>query len=441
MIRHSTARSPSKRSGVAHVPGLLMIRIKPDVARGLGEGRSMRRLPRSIHEPLATLLEAPGRGVACPVLTDFRTSHGLLATARAVVSSIHEVDDEDLRGLVLLRLAKGASVEAARRRLAESPAVDYVHTVPLRWLQGRKRRPRRAGADPLVNRQWGLRAIRWFDSPVPDASAVKVGILDTGVDETHPDISVARYHHASRSAADLLGHGTHVAGIISARINNAIGIAGVCRPKVHAWKIFDDTPAEDGEFYVDELAYQRGLDAARRAGVRVLNLSLGGTEKTKTEALLMKKLRESGCLVVAAMGNEYEEGNPIEYPAAYSGVLAVGAIDEASRRASFSNTGAHIGIVAPGENILSTLPVKPSDYREPSEVEYAAWSGTSMATPHVVGAAALLLAREPELAPGDVADRLRETAATVPAMGRRRWTRGYGDGLLDVAALLRSTRE
>ena len=83
------------------------------------------------------------------------------------------------------------------------------------------------------------------------------------------------------------------------------------------------------------------------------------------------------------MGNEYEDGNPTEYPASYPNVIAVGAINEASNRAPFSNTGNHIALAAPGTNILSTLPMKQSVARKAEDTRYAAWSGTSMATPHV----------------------------------------------------------
>ena len=135
------------------------------------------------------------------------------------------------------------------------------------------------------------------------------------------------------------------------------------------------------------------------------------------------------------MGNAGDQGNPTMYPAAYPGVLAVGAVAESLRRASFSNTGRHIGISAPGVNVLSTLPTRPAPpYR--SESEYASWSGTSMATPHVAGAAALVLARNPAWTAQQAKDRLRGTARKVAGMRGRPWTPSYGDGLLDLEAAL-----
>ena len=130
---------------------------------------------------------------------------------------------------------------------------------------------------------------------------------------------------------------------------------------------------------------------------QVLNLSLGG-EKDPAEIDVLRDVIAAGVVVVAAMGNEYDEGNPIEYPAAIPEVCAVGATDELDKRAGFSNTGRHIDLVAPGVVILSTTPT--FRYDGDGEQDYDAWDGTSMATPHVAGAAALVLAKSPRLHAG-----------------------------------------
>jgi subtilisin family serine protease len=168
----------------------------------------------------------------------------------------------------------------------------------------------------------------------------------------------------------------------------------------------------------------------------VLNLSLGGSESSQAEQLLFDRLERSGVTVVAAMGNEHEHGNPVEYPAAYDHVLAVGAVAETNRRSPFSNTGPHIGIAAPGSNILSTLPTTSSRFRP--DTDYASWSGTSMASPHVAAAAALLAARHGDWTPADTKQHLLERAARLADMGGNDWTQAYGAGLLDITAALSS---
>jgi subtilisin family serine protease len=165
-----------------------------------------------------------------------------------------------------------------------------------------------------------------------------------------------------------------------------------------------------------------------------LNLSIGGTASSETEQLLFRRLEAAGVAVVAAMGNDYQAGNSTEYPAAYATVFAVGAVAENGRRSSFSNTGQHIALVAPGSNILSTLPMKASPYLD--ETEYASWSGTSMATPHVSGVAALAAAKFPNLSPLDLKKRLRDTARKLPAMKNKPWTKEYGTGVVDVKNIL-----
>jgi Subtilase family len=96
--------------------------------------------------------------------------------------------------------------------------------------------------------------------------------------------------------------------------------------------------------------YSQALSAALDSEIKVINLSIGVGLHSETEQIVFNELADSGVTVAATMGNEYEEGNPTEYPAAYDGVMAVGAVDEVDRRESFSNTGAHIALAAPGVN-------------------------------------------------------------------------------------------
>ena len=133
------------------------------------------------------------------------------------------------------------------------------------------------------------------------------------------------------------GHGTHVAGIIAATAGNGLGISGVCGGRILALKVL---PRDGQEF--DAPSYYRALRYVI-GKAQVLNLSLGG-EKDPAEIDVLHDVIAAGVVVIAAMGNEHDEGNPTEYPAAIPEVCAVGATDELDKRAGFSNTGRHIDL-------------------------------------------------------------------------------------------------
>ena len=441
--KDSTGSQPTRPE---YVPGVLQIKIKNDVVNEVPDllgatPASIRalRLPSMVDEPFAALRQKRAIRKIVPVFS--RKTGGQAfsmaptSVAAAFTMSVRNSENEDLQGINILHLSKDANLEQAEKDLRKTAGIEYVHRIPARWACATK--TTKKSSDPFVNRQWGLRAINYFQAvPVPDAGAVKVAVLDTGMDTTHPDLqNFSTYHHDGASATDIVGHGTHVAGIIAATAGNKIGITGICHCELRMWKIFGDEEAADGEYYVDEVMYQRALNGARNSGVRALNLSIGGTVFTQTESLLIRRLIDSGCTVVAAMGNEYTEGNPVEYPAAYPGVVAVGAISETNLRAYFSNTGPHIALTAPGDNILSTLPMKKSSHRD--QTKYASWSGTSMATPHVTAAAALIQAKNPGLDPKQVAKLLKRTATKLPAMKNKSKTKDFGAGLLNLQTALK----
>jgi subtilisin family serine protease len=338
---------------------------------------------------------------------------------------------EGLAGVNVVELPERHVSDELIEAVAAAPAIEFVERMPTRWLA------QSDPADPLLNRQWGLRAIRWFQADRPSAAATLVAVVDTGIDAGHPDLVDVdiTYDRMGLSTRDIVGHGTHVSGIIGAKTNNDIGIAGICDCRLALWKVFADEPEPTiGQFVVDGDRYLQALRAVAESGAKVLNLSLGGTASSQLEQQLFDRLDQFGVTVVAAMGNEFEHGNPTDYPAAYQGVLAVGAVTEAEVRARYSSTGRHIGLVAPGSNVLSTVPTTRSQYRD--ETNYAAWSGTSMASPHVAGVAALVAARHPDWTPSDVKQRLQESARKVPAMSGKDWTQAYGTGLLDAQSSL-----
>jgi len=312
---------------------------------------------------------------------------------------------------------------------------------------------------------------------VKPATDITVAVLDTGIETAHPDldgrIESYEYSHPIHPVKedDLHGHGTHVAGIVGAMTNNDFGIHGVCECKLKIWKIFRDDPqfiaAQNMFCYVvDPVAYLQALEACLTASVDVLNLSIGGLGKPSPEEEdAIKSLIANGTTVVAAMGNERMFGSPVSYPAAIPGVLAIGATNLNDEVTTFSSRGKHISLCAPGQAIWSTLPSYPGQIgflpksqktrskskSEPEvgkpitrETNYDAWSGTSMAAPHVAGAVALLLANRGKESPERVREALEGSADRVEAMKDADGSdtdseknSDYGAGRLNLLKLLR----
>jgi subtilisin family serine protease len=426
-----------------HVPKQLIIRFKKGVVEDLASTRASGRaalgvaasMPDEVAGPLEMLKKEVGLKSVRPLFQAKPSQPppaviSLTAVRNALERSAMHPPRESLRGFQLVDLKAKKVTPALIKRIRASKAIDLVEPVANRWLA--------AKADPLLNRQWGLRAIQWFAAEHPSAASVAVAVLDTGVDAEHEDLkhAIEEYRHDDNKKRDFLGHGTHVSGIIAATVNNAIGIAGVANCRLHCWKIFDDPPPGSDKQIFNFDFYSSALASALDSEIKVINLSIGGEENSKAEAAVFEELAEAGVVVVAAMGNEFEEGNPKEFPAAYKGVLGVGAVDEVGRRASFSNTGTHIGVVAPGVNILSTVPRQQAVFAETTM--YEAWPGTSMATPYVAGAAALLYAKQDKskAAAASIVKGLRSTARKLPGMKKKAFTREYGSGLLDISAAL-----
>jgi subtilisin family serine protease len=199
--------------------------------------------------------------------------------------------------------------------------------------------------------------------------------------------------------------------------------------------------------------YQRALADCLDEEFDVINLSIGGPgSPDQNELQLFRDLLENGTTVVAAMGNERRAGSPTSYPAAIPGIIAVGATNIDDTVANFSNRGNHISLCAPGVGIWSTLPSYPGQTEFVAvrglgdtwvqgkpvqrETDYDAWDGTSMASPHFAAAAALLLAKEGEMSPADMRDRLMSTAHKVGPMRGADFDSDYGVGRLDLLHLL-----
>lgn len=260
-----------------------------------------------------------------------------------------------------------------------------------------------AAAEPLERDQWGAAKIRARDAQgLATGRGVTIAIIDTGVDATHPDLAGAVVLQRDYvGGAPIHGHGSHVAGIAAARVNNT-GILGVApAASIADYRVLDSS----GAGYSSVIA-RAVLDAGTGPGV-VINLSLGGPLNEQVMDDAIRTVIARGVVVVAAAGNEATD-RP-SYPGCSPGVIGVGATTQADTRAGFSNFGACIDIAAPGVDILSAVPGG----------AYEVWSGTSMAAPHVAGVAALVLSAG--VAPGSVWTVLHGSGDPAPAdIGGRR---------------------
>ncbi len=253
-------------------------------------------------------------------------------------------------------------------------------------------------------------------------AGVKVGVIDSGIDLDHPDLSpiaggthfytLGRKLKQDSTYDDDNGHGTHVSGTIAAR-DNDIGVVGVA-PAVDLYAI--KVLGANGSGSV--LAVAAGVEWAITQGLDVINMSLGSSSDSETLRKACDAAYNAGIVIVASAGNSGAGVDTVGYPAKYSSVIAVAASDSTNTRASFSSTGPAVELTAPGVDILSTVV---------DGLYEAGWSGTSMASPHVAGAAALVLARNPALPPASVRLALVNTSLDLGTAGLDEW---YGFGLI-----------
>lgn len=312
-----------------------------------------------------------------------------------------------------------------------------------------------AALRPGVPYEWQYVATRENEVPADvlrAASAIKIGVVDTGADVTQPDLAAKSPEawdvvHRRPGAPDRVGHGTFVAALAAGSVTNDEGIAGFGGD---AQLLMVRAVGADGSFSdVDEAA---AIVYAVDHGAKIVNLSIGGVGTSPIEQRAIEYAVSHGVLLVAAAGNEFESGNPIEYPAAAlqppgsngqgGAGLAVAASTMVGKRASFSNTGSQISLAAPGENIFSAVAAGsprqwwPRSALPGSHAGLYGWSsGTSFSAPQVAGAAALVWAANPALTAQQVAAILKSTAS-----GGGRWNPRLGYGVIDVAAAVASAR-
>lgn len=246
--------------------------------------------------------------------------------------------------------------------------------------------------------------------------AITIGVIDEGVDYTHPDLT-DRY--GTTKGWDALNedsdpknnsiaesHGTHCSGIAAATINNGIGIAGVSNSHLYSLRYIDESGVGNTDDFCEAVQW------CINNGINILSMSTAGGYSSAAE-IKCQAAWDGGAILFAASGNDGLE--TVVYPAGYSSVIGVGAIIQGGTRWQYSNYGNHVELVAPGTTIPSTTPNN----------SYASWDGTSGACPQAAGGAALVWSANPSLANSEVRDILIQTAADISPTGWDKYT-GYG---------------
>ncbi|HEY6150545.1 MAG TPA: S8 family serine peptidase [Gaiellaceae bacterium] len=280
-------------------------------------------------------------------------------------------------------------------------------------------------------------------SAVPDAvlraaAGVKIAVIDSGADLSAPDLAdkaPSTWSVISRTqrVRDTLGHGTFVSSLAAGSTTDGVGIAGFGGD---AQLLVIQAIGRNG--FITDVDEAAAIVYAVKHGANIINLSIGGQQTSRIERRAITYAARHGVLLVAAAGNEHEQGNAVEYPAALmrNGIgLAVGATKMDGARASFSNTGSYVSLAAPGENVFAAESAD-SDWprAQPpwASAGYYGWaSGTSFAAPEVSGAAALVWGANPRLTARQVAWVLEQSASGES------WSPELGWGKLDVAAAVR----
>jgi len=290
--------------------------------------------------------------------------------------------------------------------------------------------------DPAFPQQWGLTkvgATRAWDTTTGDP-AVVVAVLDSGVDLTHPDLVdrlVPGYDFMDHDTVpqDDFGHGTHVAGIIAATTDNGVGVAGVAPTvKIMPLRVLRYDRLTD-QAVGDTFALAQAIRYAADHGADVINMSLGGDHSVDDPVRgAVQYALSRQVVLVAAAGNEGAQS--VLYPASEYGVLGIGSSSSADVVSSYSNHGSGVDLVAPGESIYST------NWTLASGSTYGIKFGTSMATPFVSGAAALVRSVRPDSSSAEVRDELCRSALDLGDPG---WDPAYGWGRLQVPESLTAT--
>lgn len=322
-------------------------------------------------------------------------------------------------GAVLFRQLNPANTGVVMQSLRTNSMVEYSH-------QNTYYRRLFTMNDSRSSEQYGPAIVglsKAWDITLGSPNVV-IAVVDSGVDLEHPDLKanlVPGFNalNEGQSPQDDNEHGTHAAGIAGAVGDNGVGVTGACpRCKIMPVKVLDSEGGGTG------FGVAAGVVWAVDNGAQIINLSLGGKESDPTMERAIKYALSRNAVVVVAAGNDNTDAKM--YPAALPGVISVGSVDKNRNRSSFSNYGTWVSVMAPGSDILSTIPT--------SMGEYTYMDGTSMAAPLVAGIVGLMKSRFPQLTPAQVKARLEGTAIDLGTPG---FDAEYAHGMVDsLRALL-----
>lgn len=363
-----------------------------------------------------------------------KESLGVLFSKRPPFADFEKIRVEDKR------MREAVSV------LRQSPLVRYAEPNYLRkissWVPN----------DPLFDKQWNFKEPSekggigmpdaWTKAP-GGGSGVAVAVIDTGVAyrtqgiyRKAPDLAGTKFKEGydfvneDPYPDDDNGHGTHICGTIAQTTNNGYGVAGAAFGAIIIpVKSFDRT----GWGIDEDIA--RGIRFAVQKGARVINLSFGGEGSSAVLESAIDYALSRGAVVCASSGNDNED--KIDYPAAYKECIAVGATNRERRRASYSNYGAGLDVVAPGGEAVAGGMIIQNTYvtqGDPtSEFGFLGMAGTSMATAHVSAITALIKSKNPSWSPGKIRSAL---ISSCRDLGTKGWDPEYGYGLVDASIAL-----
>ncbi len=406
------------------VPALILGGV---IAATFAWGRSGEQTPgdapnRGAAPPQASVDHHPGTLVVDLVdgasLADLGTVEQLLHADLEWVHAL-SVDEALAQGTVV-------DLDAAIRALSGHPLVEVVEAEVVLEATGF---PDDAPNDPLYAKQWHLGAMGapygWANTP--RGKGVIVAVVDTGVAKVEDlqgtrILAGASFVPGTKSAVDDQGHGTHVAGTIAQATNNGKGCAGVApEATILPVKVLSAGGSGTSAWIAS------GIDYAVDEGADVINLSLGGSYSSVIHNAI-KKARKQGVLVVAAAGNSGRRG--VSWPGALEEAIGVSATGPNGTLAPYSSYGEGVDLSGPGgDKTVAGGGVWQDTIDGKGGHHYAEYQGTSMATPHVAGAAAVLLSTG--LTPDAT-----EAVLLSTAKGDGKWNEKYGYGKLDLQAAL-----